>query len=493
MAKGAAWMVLAKLAERSIGIVSTLLLARLLVPQDFGIVAMAMSFVALLELLSAFGFETAIIQKQTMARPALDTAWTYGVIAGFAIAIVMVAVAYPIAGFYREPRLADVIMALALGSAVQGLQNIGVVAFRIEMRFDKEFQFLLAKKLLSFAVTVPLAFALRSYWALIIGQVVGRAAGTVLSFWMHPYRPRFSLAASKELFSFSKWLFVLNCIGYLKERSADWIIGRIGGPAALGTFNISYELASLPSTELAAPINRAVFPAYAKLASGDRAVLQREYLSVIGLLLLITVPAVLGLAATAPLLVPVVLGANWLDAVPVLTLLSFFGMTALLQSNASAAFLALGRPDLPTKLFGAQVVLQIALLIALTRPYGVVGAAWAYVITAAIMIPLSIVFVLRVLDLRVAAFAAVIWRPVFAALAMYFAVREIARRIHDPGSTIGQVDELLICVAAGVVLYVGILGAAWLASGRPAGAESAAIKRAQIELQRVRTRFGRVS
>lgn len=482
-------MVLAKLAERSIGIVSTLVLARLLVPQDFGIVAMAMSFVALLELLSAFGFETTLIQKQTMARPALDTAWTYNVLTGVLMGVVMLAVAHPIAAFYREPCLTDVIMVLALGATVQGLQNIGVVAFRMEMRFDKEFQFLLAKKLVSFAVTIPLAFALRSFWALIIGQVVGRAAGTVLSFWMHQYRPRFSLAASRELFGFSKWLFLLNCIGYLKERSSDWIIGRIGGPTALGTFNISNELASLPSTELAAPINRAVFPAYAKLAATDRVGLQREYLSVIGLLLLITVPAVLGLAATAPLLVPVVLGPNWLDAIPVLTLLSFFGMTALLQSNASAAFLALGRPDLPTKLFGVQAVLQIVLLITLTRSMGVVGAAWAYVVTAAVMIPLSIVFVLRMLNLTAAAFAAVTWRPILAALAMYAVVRWLAERLRDPRATIGQIDELLICVATGVATYGIALGATWYFSGMPAGAERAALDRAQVELRRIRGRL----
>ena len=148
MAKGAAWMVFAKLVERSIGLISTLILARLLVPQDFGIVAMAMSFVALLELLTAFGFDVALIQKQTKTRPALDTAWTYGILTGLAMAALMVALASPIASFYREDALTDVIRALAIGSIAQGFQNIGVVAFRMDMRFDKEFQFLIAKKII---------------------------------------------------------------------------------------------------------------------------------------------------------------------------------------------------------------------------------------------------------------------------------------------------------------------------------------------------------
>ena len=181
------------------------------------------------------------------------------------------------------------ICVLAIGSAVQGFQNIGLVAFRTEMRFDREFRFLTAKKLIGFGVTVPLAIILDSYWALVIGQTVSRIAGTALSYWVHPYRPRLSLQAGSELFHFSKWMLLINFISYLKERSSDWIIGRIAGPAALGAFNVSYELASLPSTELVAPINRAVFPAYAQLAAESRDALRREYLSVIAMIMLLAV------------------------------------------------------------------------------------------------------------------------------------------------------------------------------------------------------------
>ena len=145
-------------------------------------------------------------------------------------------------------------------------------------------------------------------------------------------------------------MLAINFISYLKERSSDWVIGRVAGPAALGAFNVSYELASLPSTELVAPINRAVFPAYAQLAKESHDALRREYLSVIAMIVLIAVPAILGIAATAPLLVPVMLGPNWSQAVPVLMLLGFFGFTNIIQSNAQAAYLALGRADIPAKL-----------------------------------------------------------------------------------------------------------------------------------------------
>ena len=358
MASGAAWMVLAKLAERSLALVSMLILARVLVPQDFGIVAMAMSFVALLEMLTAFGFDVALIQKQTKERGHWDTVWTFTALVGFAIAILMVLFAPAVARFFDEPRLVEVVRVLAIGSAVQGLQNVGLVAFRTEMQFDREFRFLTTKKLLGFSVTVPLALILDSYWALVIGQTCGRIASTGLSYWVHPYRPRFTLVAARDLFHFSKWMFILNIIHYIKDRSAIWVVGAMTGPAPLGAFTISYELATMPSTQLVAPINRAVFPAYARLAQEGIEPLRREYLSVIGVIVLLATPVVLGIAATAPVLVPVMLGPKWTHAVPLLSMLAIFGYTYIIQSNAQAAYLALGRIDVPTRLNGLHAALQ---------------------------------------------------------------------------------------------------------------------------------------
>ena len=379
--------------------------------------------------------------------------------------------------FFKEPALVNVLYVLAIGSAVQGCQNIGLVAFRTEMRFDREFKFLTAKKLASFVVTVPLAIAFDSYWALVIGQTVGRIAGTALSYWVHPYRPRLSLAAARELFHFSKWLLAISFMQYLRDRSSDWIIGRAAGPAALGSFNVSYELASLPSTELIAPINRAVFPAYAQLAKEGGDALRREYLTVIAMIVLIATPAILGITATAPVLVPVLLGPNWNQAVPVLMLLGFFGFTNMIQSNAQAAYLALGRADIPAKLNTLNVAVQLAAVIPLTHKYGVIGAAAGYLITAAVVIPISLGVVLRMLKIGAQEFVVQIWRPMLAAVVMYLAVHEYLQVVGEAtGPT--AVLHLAVAVAIGSCVYVGLISLLWVWSGKPAAAERAAFRRA---------------
>ena len=173
IAKGAIWMVLFKLIERSVGLISTLILVRLLIPEDFGLLAMALSITTALELLGAFGFDMALIQNQKAGRDHYNTAWTFNVIFAFSSAAILVAIAIPAAIFYHEPRLEAVIYFLALGSFVKGFENIGVVAFRKELEFNKEFKFLIGKKIASFAITVPLAFILKSYWALVFGILVG--------------------------------------------------------------------------------------------------------------------------------------------------------------------------------------------------------------------------------------------------------------------------------------------------------------------------------
>lgn len=488
-------MVLAKLVDRSLGFLSTLILARVLIPHDFGIVAMAMSFVALLELIGAFGLDTTLIQKQTRERRHWDTVWTIGIIVGATVAILMVVFARLVADFYNEPDLANVIRALAIGSLVQGLQNVGVVAFQADMRFDREFLFMTSKKLITMGTTIPLVFILESYWALVIGQTMGRFAGTALSYWVHPYRPRLALHGASDLFHFSKWLFAIHLISYLKERSSDLIIGRLSGPAALGTFSVSYELASLPSTELVAPINRAVFPAYAKLAAESRHALSQEYLSVIGLIMLLAVPAVLGVAASAPLLIPVVLGEKWVDAIPVVTLLALFGFTNLVQTNAQAAYVALGRADVPAKTNIVHVVIQILVLIPLTRAFGVTGAAFAYLITATIMIPVSVGVVLRMLRIGVLQFLARVWRPLVAAAVMFVTVRQYVASMGidvNIGAAVA-VTHLAIAVAIGVFVYIGTVTVLWIVCQMPASAEQVVLSKFARFTTRLLSRKGALS
>jgi O-antigen/teichoic acid export membrane protein len=460
-------MLLFRFAEKSLGLISTVVLARSLVPEDFGLVAMAMSIISLVELASSFSFETVLIQQEQPTRAHYDTAWTLNVLFGAACALVMIALAKPAAGFYSEPRLVAVVCVIASGWVLQSLENVGVVDFRRQMDFRKEFAFLALKKAVGFVVTIILAFTLRNYWALVAGMMAGRLTGVVSSYVMSPFRPRFGLAARRELFRFSSWLLVANIVNFAETRFAHFFVGRVEGPAPLGLFTIASDFASLPTTELSAPINRAAFPGYSRLA-GRRSDLQSEVTIVIGMLGLSTIPAALGLMTLAEPLVRLVLGEKWMAIVPVLQVLVVAACLRAVMSNYHAVFLAVGRPHLSPVLEGFRVAVMIPLTFVLAEMQGLVGVAVAQAISMSLGFIASSVVLVKVLELPWRAFSAQLLRPTLASLVMVAIVHMTSSWLLQGTAAAAR---LAVGVAVGVATFVLVLGAVWLVSGRPAGAE----------------------
>jgi lipopolysaccharide exporter len=459
-------MGLLRMLVRGIGLISTVILARLLVPADFGLVAMATSIIAGLELATAFSFDIPLIQKQDAERSYFDSAWTITVLFYAALTLILVLLAPVAAAFYKDERLEMVIYALAVGFFAQGFENIGIVYFRKELDFRKDFILMLSKKLGGFLVTVPLAYFLRSYWALIAGIVVGNIWGVALSYFLHPFRPRFSLVAVRHLFDFSKWLMLNNVVYYLRARSPDFVIGRVAGTTALGIFTVAHEISTLATTELVAPINRAVFPGYSKLAS-DLAELRRSFLDVLVVIAAIALPAALGIASVAAPLVNVFLGAKWTDVVPIVSILAVYDGVTSLQANTGAVFNALGKPHLATKIGTVDTLVLLASSIILVTQFGAIGVAWAYLGTVLIRTPFVFWYVGREIQARIHDYWTALWRPSVCSLLMYAVVRGLATLTAEWPSWV----QLFVLSMSGAAFYVLAMIALWILSGRPPSAD----------------------
>jgi len=483
IARGAAWMVLFKVLDRSIGLVSTLVLARLLTPADFGLVAMATAVVALIELMSAFGFDVALIQRRDVTRAHYDTAWTFNVLFGVAIALLLLLLAWPAAAFYREPRLTLILPVLAFASLVQGCENVGTVAFRKEMDFRREFRFLAVKRVVAFAATMTLAFTLRNYWALVGGIVLGKVLGVVVSYVVHPYRPRLSLASRRDLMGFSQWLFANNLVNFLNNRGSDFILGRTLGAGPLGIFSLAYEVATMPSTELVAPLNRAALPGYARVAH-DAARTRETFLSVVGMIVLLVFPVGAGLAAVASPAVRLLLGPQWLAAIPLIQVLAVCGAISALQSNLVQVLLALGRSRVITFITATIVAVLLPGLWLVSSLYGLAGVAWLYLGCTLAAIPLVHAVFFRIACLPVADYLRRLWRPLVAAIVMGIAVTQLRAALVAFDPAVGAAIELVAGVATGVVLYPVVLILLWLAAGRPAGTEATVLRTLRARLAR---------
>jgi lipopolysaccharide exporter len=472
---GAAWMLLFKVADKSVGLVSTIVLARLLVPADFGLVAMAMSVIAFTQLMGAFGFDTALIQRQDATRDHYDTAWTFNVALAGLMAATLAMLAVPAAHFYQDDRLVAIIGVLAIGTLGQGFSNIGVVAFRKELDFRSEFKFLFIKRIAAFAVTMALALAFRTYWALVLGTVVGNLLSVVISYCLHAFRPRFSLKARADLFHFSKWIFLSSLIGFLGGRAAHFILGRTVGATGLGLYTVSYEIAVMPSTDVIGPINRAVYPAYCLLAA-DRDRFYPYFLKIFGVICLIAAPVSAVLFGVAGSAVDVVLGAKWSEAAPLIQLLVVCGLVGALQSNLYLALTALGKPQVSTLLSGVLLVSTLPVIAWASLTHGVLGATYGMVFHA-LMNLVGILFLFkRYTGYPLRPVLTALWRPLLCGTGVAAVLAALDTGTIATLNMVPSAGRFIGLSLAGSVVYVLSLWLLWRACGSPVGAERAVME-----------------
>jgi len=269
-----------------------------------------------------------------------------------------------------------------------------------------------------------------------------------------------------------------NVINTLASRASDLIIGKSLGPAPLGLFNLAHEISNLPSTELSAPVNRAVYPGYAKVAS-DPSRLAAQFLNVLGLTALLTAPAAVGIAAVAPLLVPLLLGDAWAEAVPLMEILALSGLLVSLRTNAGYVFLALGRSEVLTVMTAVRFAVTVPALVVGTIYFGAKGAAWTILGASIVMLPVTHCFMRRVLQIRLAEHGSALWRPAVAAFGMALLVREYLEWTEHDFTANHGVPALASAVVLGIAVYISFTGLLWALSGFPQSAEARVVSALQ--------------
>jgi len=477
MVSGAIWMTAFRVVERAIGFVSIVVLARVLSPADFGLVAMATAIIAILELLGAFSFDAAIIQSPNAGKEHLNTVWTISVLMNGFNAAALCALALPAAWFYDEARLVPIVYWLAASLLLGGFANVGVVLFQKEMNFSREFVFQTSKKLARVIATLGFALLLGNYWALVFGSITGAAVTVLLSYVMHPFRPHFSLVALKELIHFSKWMYLNNLLLFLNRRSPDLIVGKLNGPHSLGLFSMALEVATTPTMEIVAPINRVVFPGFSRMHA-DLRQLKDAYLRVASLVALLAIPAGVGIAMVALPLVRLAMGEKWLEAVPLIQLLAIYGTLSALAGNSGMLYLSLGKTRLLATMSAGLVAVLVPGMIIASWKFGAVGAASMFVACSAGILVVDWIVISRVLQMRVTEMVRNVVRPAASAAAMVIALTAFHQWLQGTHE-LSVLVELSVKILIGALVYVSALTMLWLAAGRPSGAERWLLKQMQ--------------
>lgn len=470
--KGTLLTVSIRWMDRFVGLVSTFVLARLLTPEDFGIVAIASLAVNLANIFLSLGVNVSLIKIKDTNQDHFDTAWTIRFIQCLVTTIVLFLLSQPIALYFHDQRSVAVLYALAFLPLLTSFENIGIVEFHKGMHFNSEFRFLVLRRLIGFFITIFFAWYLHSYWALVIGSLATVAVGVLLSYILHPMRPKFSLSKWKEIFSISQWMFFKSTGDYLQQNLQNFFVARWEVSSVLGAFSMASAISVMPTEELLAPFNRVLFPAFSKCQS-DHNELKKLFLLAQGLQALIAMPAAVGLAMVAREVVPLTLGPEWLGAIPFIQVLALVSVFEALTKSCDCVMLVLGsiRTNVFVLFFQIIVFFVLAVLfyahktafeISLLRLYvSFVGMIMTFILFLRIF---SIVSFFDVLNNS--------FRPVIGALFMAFVLFMIENSIHY-----SSLSMLVIKVFFGAIAYISVVLLLWIVFKMPIGAESYVIAR----------------
>ncbi|MET0087453.1 MAG: lipopolysaccharide biosynthesis protein [Sedimenticola sp.] len=474
--QGSMWMIAMRWGMRLIGLVSTIILARLLDPFDFGMIAMAMIVTALLESITMVGVDLALIRRTDAVRAHYDTAWTIQILQGIALAAMLLIAAPYTESYFNEPQLVLVVQALSLKAFINGFANIGTVAFRKELNFALEFRFEVYKKLITFVVVISGALILGNYWAIVIALIVSAVLRVVLSYMMHPYRPRTSFAKLRDIWSFSFWLLISRIGVYLNRKTDAIIIGNAFGTNIMGIYHVGSDVGMLFSQEFVMPIRRALFPNFAKI-SGDEKLYRSTVRNMVGVLSVICASTGFGMMSVASDFTSVVLGSKWMSAVPVIEWLAVFGAVAGIALTLEVVLLASGHAKLSAVESWLQLTVLVPVLYFVASSSGLEDIAMVRMIIALLFLPLMIYLVTLISPVKFMDIISMIWRPTIAGLSMLFMVRWF----HMDSITMPAV-RLAMDIGIGIVSYFSVLYALWYLAGKSDGVERIILDKIRLKM-----------
>ncbi|MDD5297434.1 MAG: MOP flippase family protein [Rhodocyclaceae bacterium] len=447
--RGVMWTGGGQVVKQLTQISTSVLLARLLTPQDFGLLGMALVFVGVAQLFSDFGIGSAVVQGQSHDQTALSSAfWANLAVAGVLTIFVILASPW-VAHFYVNPDIGPVVAATSLTLFLAGAQAVPQAILYRDMRFADTTKANILGSVAGSIVALTMAWQGFGVWSLVAQPLVGSTLTLVLIFRLGGWlpSPEFSLGSIRDLVRFSGGLFGANMVTYMQRNTDSLLIGKYIGSGPLGYYQMAYQLMLYPLQQVSGVIVRVLFPTLSKLQN-DLPRLREGYLKAISGIALITFPMMMGLFAVADEFIRFVFGEKWVPMLPILQILSWVGLLQSISSTVGSIYMSQGKVrQLFLVSLGSTPVLVLALAIGLQ--WNILGVAAGYAFATFVVFYFSIFFAFRLVGLSLKDFHLTLWRPFLCALIMMGMVRVAAAGLPD--MPIGLRFGLL--VGAGVLVY----------------------------------------
>jgi PST family polysaccharide transporter len=451
------WVALGQMTTQGVRLAVSIALARLLTPHDFGLVTMASVFTAIGTMLSTLGAAPAVVQRPTLSEGLLRSLATLGLAIGGALCVVLILCSGLIAGFFGEPEVRSVMIAMALIFPLATAGTVPEGLLQRDLRFGRIVLVDLASLALTSLGSIALALAGYGVWALVVPNLAGTALRSLLLLASAPWSPRlgFDRAAIAGVIGFSGSVLGFNGLQYFVRNSDRLVIGRQLGTIDLGFYDYAYRFYMYPLEVITGVLISVMFPTFASMQN-DREAMGRAFLRANGAIALVTFPMMIGLAVVADPFVRIVLGEKWAPVIPLLQILAPLGALQSIVATPGQVFLATGNAALRLWWAVTYTTIIVASYV-VGAHWGLLGLASAY---ATVMIPISFVafwLALRLVDLPMRALWWTLSRTVVASAVMGIAVGGLELALRGIGA--GDITLLLACVPTGAVSYLGLV---WL-------------------------------
>lgn len=469
--RGTLWVSLGRIAVNLLTMLSMFVLAWLLTPSDFGLVAIAGTIIFVISAATELSLSAALVRHASPDESHLSAAWTLNAVRSLGLCLITCAISWPVAQLYEDQRLIPMLCVSGAGLFIGGLINPRMAIAQRDLQFRPDFIVQTGQKLAGLIASFSWAFVFRDYWALVVGSLAIQISGVLLSYIVLPFRPRILFKHFREFFGFSGWLLASQIVNSLNWRFDQLLAGKMFGAYVLGYYNMGSNIAQLATREAIIPLTQPLFPAFVAVRH-DKARLAAAYQRVQAIVTAVALPVGVSTALIAEPLIRLVLGEKWLDSVPVVQALATIGAVQTMGSIAQPLAMALDQTQTLFRRDLALLALRIVAFIGGALAFGIVGLIAARVGTQLVTIMVNTVLVRKLAGLSLRRQLLINGRTMLATGMMVVAVLAINPLLVSMNGYWEQALVLGVRVIIGALAYIAALALLWVMRGRPAGPEA---------------------
>lgn len=391
---GISWIGAFRVLSRLIAFLRVVILARLLVPAQFGVFGIASMALGLLEILTETGINIFLIQEKEDVDTYVNDAWFVSIARGILITLFIILTAPFVATFFQIEQFLGIILLISSVPLIRGFINPSIVKYQKNLQFNKEFFLRSAIFALDSLVAIVASLITRSAIGLVFGLIAGAILEVILSFILIKPTPKlsFNLQKINKIIHRGKWVTLYGILNFAALKGDSVIIGRVLGSGPLGIYQMGYTISTMPVSEIADTANRVTFPVYTKIAE-DVNRLKKGFTKTI-----LLVSAISILIGTVIFFLPkdlfiLIFGQKWADTMIVLKPLAIFGAIRAISGTTSSLFLSVGKQNYVAGMTFLRFAALALTIVPLTIVYGIEGTSYSVLISGIVEVPLVAYYV----------------------------------------------------------------------------------------------------